>query len=70
MSKDLREHLFTYDFEGGKAGFGIMAASAEEAERRVRALVTATYDGELVERVDAVRRETRKFIDDALSRKG
>ena len=40
-------HLFSYNFEGAEYSFEIPARSAEEAKRRVQALVWAKYDGEL-----------------------
>lgn len=46
-------HLFSYPFEGAKWTIDIRARDADEAQRRLRALAWATYDGVLVARVPA-----------------
>ena len=41
-------HLFRYRYEGREYAFDIPAASAAEAQDRLKALAWAKYDGELV----------------------
>lgn len=46
-------HLFSYRFEGKVYTVDIVAANADEAKARLKALAWAQYDGELVARIPA-----------------
>ncbi len=46
-------HLFSYRFNGREYTVDIVAKDADEAKERLKALVWAKYDGELVARVPA-----------------
>jgi len=43
-----RSYLFRYNYEGASWTFEIQAKSPEDAERRVRRLAFASYQGEVV----------------------
>lgn len=46
-------HLFEYRYEGSEWGIEIKAASAEEAEERLKALAWARYKGRVIATIPA-----------------
>lgn len=51
VDENYATHLFSYQFDGGSWTIDIRARDADEAQRRLKALAWATYDGVLVARV-------------------
>lgn len=44
---EYRKHLFSYRFEGDWYSFDLPAKDADEAQRRLKAIAWAKYDGEI-----------------------
>lgn len=45
---------FTYECDGERFSFGIVAATHEEAERRLKSLRNATFEGEITPYVASI----------------
>ena len=52
--KNLKTHLFSYNYEGSQYSFEIPAYSAHEAKKRLSRIMRADYDGELVAKIPAL----------------
>lgn len=48
---EYQTHIFNYQFEGKHYTIDVVAKDADEAEKRLKALNWATYDGVLVARM-------------------
>ena len=52
--KNIKTHLFTYNYEGAEYCFEIPAKNIEEAKERLSRITFARYDGELVGKIPAL----------------
>ena len=52
--KNIKTHLFTYNYEGAEYCLEIPANSLQEAKDRLSRMTFAKYDGELVSKIPAI----------------